>query len=289
MLGMPKPGARPAIGNFACTGDGLGDRPLVVRADEDDGRAERGREHHRLVDVALAGGAVAEVGGRDLVGAVALDAHRVADGVQRLRADDDLRRRGVDVVRVVGGVLFAAPRDDEVGGLGAADVVHADLAVAREDEVVGAEGAGGADLRGLLALAGRPESELALALQGDALGVDAAHEHHVAIEALQHRGVDVRDPALEVRVGDALAVGGQQPGDIVGVGREIGQGVQGVRHRHHSSVATLPREAGRRGSPAASPTRSRIRRSRTSLKQSSIDLSMLPTHEPSRPCYRFAL
>ena len=38
------------------------------------------------------GGAVAEVGDRGGVRAVVLTAHRVAGGVQRLRADDHLRR-----------------------------------------------------------------------------------------------------------------------------------------------------------------------------------------------------
>ena len=88
--------------------DRLGDRPLVVLAEEHDrGVVGRG-EDERLVDVALAGGAVAEVGdhGRVAVGvagadgAVALDAHRVAGGVQRLGADHDRVEAEVVLVRV---------------------------------------------------------------------------------------------------------------------------------------------------------------------------------------------
>ena len=75
--------------------DGLGDRPLVVLAEEDHGSLEAGGENHGLVDVALAGGTVAEVGDGDRVDAVALAAHRVAGGVQCLGADDDGGRRHV--------------------------------------------------------------------------------------------------------------------------------------------------------------------------------------------------
>ncbi len=212
--------------------DGLGDRPLVVGAHEDDGSAEGRREHERLVHIALARGAVAEVGGGDLVGAVALNAHRIADGVQGLRADDDLRRRGVDVVRVVGRVLLAPPCDDEVGGLGAAHMLDADLAVAREGEVVVAERAGRSDLHALLPLARRPQSELPLTLEGDAFGVDPSHEHHVAIELAESGGIDIGHPAVELRIGDAFAVFIHQTRDIVDVGREVCLRCEGVHRRH---------------------------------------------------------
>src|SRR6202044_2236353 len=80
-----------------------GDRPLVVLAEEHDRRVEHRREYECLIHVALAGGAVAEVGDDRFAGplgglrvwriaadgAVALDAHRVAGGVQGLAADHD--------------------------------------------------------------------------------------------------------------------------------------------------------------------------------------------------------
>src|SRR5690606_31544245 len=95
----------------ALLGGGPRDRPLVVLAEEDHGGGRRGGEHHRLADVALRGGAVAEVGdgGAVAVGvagadvAVALDTHGVAGGVQRVRADD----QGGHVVVVLAGVPAA--------------------------------------------------------------------------------------------------------------------------------------------------------------------------------------
>ncbi len=86
--------------------DRLGDRPLVVLAEEHDGGVVGGGEDERLVDVALAAGAVAEVGDDRGVAvgvagadhAVALHAHRVAGGVQGLGADDDRVEPEVAVV-----------------------------------------------------------------------------------------------------------------------------------------------------------------------------------------------
>ena len=71
---------------------------------------------------------------------------------------------------------LAALHAEYKAGLAAAGVDNAELAVAREDEVVVVQGPDGADLRGLLALARRPEAELALPLQRDALGVDTAKQ-----------------------------------------------------------------------------------------------------------------
>jgi hypothetical protein len=48
---------------------------------------------------------------------------------------------------------------------------------------------------GLLSEQGRPQAELALALQGDRLGVDPADQHHVAVHTLD---VDVVEWVLRV-------------------------------------------------------------------------------------------
>ena len=90
----------------------------------------------------------------------------------------------------------------------------------------------GADLRRLLAEQRHPDAELALPLQGVALPVEPAHQHHVPVEALQPGDVDVGDVAVELgsvtpltlrgeqldEVGAAL-VGGLQAGEDVFPGR----------------------------------------------------------------------
>ena len=68
----------------------------------------------------------------------------------------------------------------------------------------------GADLGGLLAEQAGPQAELALALEGVALGVEAADEDEVAVEAPQVVGRQVRDVLVVVGVGHALTLGGQQ-------------------------------------------------------------------------------
>ena len=56
------------------------------------------------------------------------------------------------------------------------------LAVGREDEVLLAGRPSGTDLGGLLAEQADPDAQLALALQGGGLGVEAADEDQVAVE-----------------------------------------------------------------------------------------------------------
>ena len=201
--------------------DRLGDGPLVVLAEEHDrGVVGRG-EDEGLVDVALRGGAVAEVGDhrRVAVGvagadvAVALHAHGVAGRVQRLRADDDR----VEVEVVLGGVpralVDAAVEPEQLERVDALAPGDAVLAVGREDVVLRAQRAAGADLGGLLAEQLGPDAELAVALQRGGLGVDAAGQHHVAVEAADHLGLLLGGHAVaegEVGVLDALALGRQQ-------------------------------------------------------------------------------
>ena len=161
------------------------------------------------------GGAVAEVrdhrgvavrvAGAD--GAVALDAHRVAGGVQRLGADHDRVEAEVVVVGVPGAVVDAAEQPEQVERVDAAAVGDAVLAVGREDVVLRAQRAAGADLGGLLAEQLGPDAELAVALERGGLGVDAAGQHHVAVEAAQVLGGEV---VVELRVVDALALGRQE-------------------------------------------------------------------------------
>ena len=81
------------------------------------------------------------------------------------------------------------------------------LAVGREDVVLRAQRAAGADLGGLLAEQLGPDAELAVALERGGLGVDPPGEHHVAVEAAQLLGGEV---VVELGVVDALTLGGQQ-------------------------------------------------------------------------------
>ena len=101
-------------------------------------------EDERLVDVALAGRAVAEVGddGGVALGvagadrAVALDAHGVAGRVQRLGADDDRVEVEVLLVRVPAAVVDAAEEAEQVERVDAAAPGDAVLAVGREGVVL---------------------------------------------------------------------------------------------------------------------------------------------------------
>ena len=227
--------------------DRLGDGPLVVLAEEHDRRVEDAGPDERLVDVALAGRAVAEVAdhGRVAVGvagaddAVALQPHRVAGGVQGLRADHDRVEVEAVVDRVPAALVDAAEQAEQVQRVDAAAPGDAVLAVGGEGEVLLAHGPAGADLRRLLAEQAGPDAELALALQRGGLGVDAAGHHQVAVEALDGVVVEVEG---EVRVLDALALGRQQldqVGAAVVVGRSEHIAEPGTeiasRHSHSSS------------------------------------------------------
>ncbi|MDQ1173673.1 hypothetical protein QE430_001980 [Microbacterium testaceum] len=195
-----------------------------------------------------------------------------------MRADDDLGRGDVDGRVVVGGVLFAAPGEHVALGLGAAGEQHAVLAVAGEGEVAGSHRVGGADLHGLLAAAGRPQGELALALQGDALGVETTGEHHVAVEGAEFVRREVGDPGIELGVGDTSAVRLEQAEDVVDVvlgvvvvgssGRRVSR--LGVRHRHPSRCGPwLLVRAGAIRVSATAPTWPTVRAECTPLKTSS--------------------
>ena len=86
------------------------------------------------------------------------------------------------------------------------------LAVGREDEVLRTKRAAGADLGGLLAEQLGPDAELAVTLERGGLGVDAAGEHHVAVEATDRLSlVDaLAGVEGELRVLHALTLGGEQ-------------------------------------------------------------------------------
>ena len=116
-----------------------------------------GGEVERLADVALAGGAVAEVGhGADL-GPVPLGPDGVADRVQGLGADGDRVLGDLVALGIPAGQGGPAEQAEDRQHLHAGpDVDDTVLAVGGEDEVVRPERPGAADLSRLLAEAGRP-------------------------------------------------------------------------------------------------------------------------------------
>ena len=197
---------------------GLGDGPLVVLAEEHDRAVVDAGEDERLGDVALAGGAVAEVGddggvavvvaGADA--AVALHAHGVAGGVQGLRADDDRVEVEVLLVGVPAAVVDPAEHAEQVDRVDPAAPGDAVLAVGGEGVVLGAQRPAGADLRGLLAEEAGPQAQLALALERGGLGVEAADEDQVAVEPAQLLVGQRVDDGVVLGVRDALTLGVEQ-------------------------------------------------------------------------------
>src|SRR5699024_1051513 len=184
--GEGEAGCAPVDGGTGLAFQGFGDRPLVVLAEEDDrGVVDRG-EVEGLVGVSLAGGAVTEVGddGTAVLSdrAVALDAHRVAGGVQCLAADDD----GVEVKAVFVGVPAAvgdaAEHAEQFVKSDVAAPGDAVFAVGGEGHVAFAECTAGADLCGFLPQEGGPQAQFSLALQRDRLAVDPAYQHRLSVQ-----------------------------------------------------------------------------------------------------------
>jgi hypothetical protein len=161
--------------------------------------------------------------------------------VQGLGADHDRVEAEVVRSRVPAALVDAAEEPEQPQRVEVAAPRDAVLAVGGEDEVLRRERAAGADLCGLLTEQLRPDAELAVTLQRGGLDVDAAGEHHVAVEALDRLVVEVE---AEVGMLDALAFGRQQlhelratvgvrgAEDLTEVGAEVGCAVVHV----HSST-----------------------------------------------------
>src|SRR5690606_6063033 len=143
--------------------------------------------------------------------AVELLPHGVAGGVQALVADDD--RVGVEagLLRVPAAVVGAAEDAEQFGGVDAPAPRHPVLPVAGEGHVLGFERAARPDLGGLLAQQGDPDAELALALQGVALPVEPADQHHVPVQAAKRL---VAELYVEIGVLDPLSFGGEELNEV---------------------------------------------------------------------------
>ena len=119
-------------------------------------------------------------------------------------------------------MVDAAEEAEQVERVDPAAPGDAVLAVGREDVVLRAQRAAGADLGGLLAEELGPDPELAVALEGGGLDVDAPGQHHVAVEAADHLVLGlVAGVEAEVRVLDPLALGRQEL-DELGAAVELG-------------------------------------------------------------------
>ena len=111
------------------------------------------------------------------------------------------------LLRLPAAVADAAEQLEQLDRVDAAAPGHAVLAVGGEHHVFGAQRPAGPDLGGFLAEQRGPDAELALALQGDRLGVDPADQHQVAVQILDIGGGEVQ---RVVGVLDPLTLGGEQ-------------------------------------------------------------------------------
>lgn len=198
------------------------DGEAVVLYEEDDrGLPHRG-EVQRLVEVALAGAAVAHQGERDHVVALEAGGVREAHGMRQLGRERGAEGRDAVLSRVVAGVPVAAQQGEGLDGVEAAGDGGEGVAVAREEPVAVLEDERGGDLAGLLPGAGGVHGETALLGQSGGLRVVAAAADQLLVQTAQQLRVGLRG-----RLGAEHAVGqrvGQQR-------RGVGAGLPGGRRR----------------------------------------------------------
>src|SRR5690606_35987418 len=128
--------------------------------------------------------------------------HRVAGRVKGLCTDDDGGNCHVVLARRPTTVRVSTPYSQEVAVVDPATVGDTVLAVAREDEVIAAQCARGADLGSLLAEQRRPQPELSLPLKGRRLGVDAPNRDHVFEKVDELVVGHIRDPGVKAGVAE---------------------------------------------------------------------------------------
>ena len=155
------------------------DRPAVVLQEEHDRSLDQAGEVARLVKVAFARRAVAEVHQHHGVLRLSRQAPRETDRVRQLRGDRDLDRQDVHAVGDRAARRIPLEIADEVGERVAVPQQRRQLAVLRNDPVAGGvERPGGADDGRLLAADLRKRSETPLPLQARALRVECAAQLH---------------------------------------------------------------------------------------------------------------
>ena len=157
------------------------DRPLVVLEKEDDRRAGDPGQVHRLVEVALRGGALADVGHHDAFLFLDLETPGDADRVRELGREGDLRRQHLDVVGDAAGDGVAGEVHEVLLEREAVHQHGRQLAVLGHQPVdLGIEAHRRPDDRGLLTEDRREDSQAALALKGRGPGVEMAADEHPA-------------------------------------------------------------------------------------------------------------
>ena len=160
-------------------------------------------------------------------------------------------------------MVDATEEPEQVERVDPAAVGDAVLAVGREDVVLRAQRASGADLGGLLAEQLGPDAELTVSLQGGRLGVDPPRQDHVAVEAAQLVRAEVE---VELGVVHALTLGRQQLDELgAAVGLRGAEDLDEVRteigHQHSlcpgecgvSASRGMQRATGRRGGATGRP------------------------------------
>jgi hypothetical protein len=189
---------------------------------EEGRRVEDPGEVHRLVEVALAGRAVAEVRGDDPVLVPVVERPRGADRVREVRRDADVQREDVPLRDRFGPGLVAHPVG-EVLREQVADDHRPVLAVLVADQVVLGERVGRPDRRPLLARAGRVRPDAPLSLEAHRALVEAARDHQVAVYLAEPLVRQVGDR----RVGQGAPVRSEHAVDVR-VGERVGRGVVGL-------------------------------------------------------------
>ena len=250
--------------------DGDADRPAVVAAEEDRGGLEDAGEVHPVVKLGRARRALAEEGQGDQIVLLHLRRPAEADGLRDLGADGRAHRAELGgAAAVVVGHLAALHQVLRV----AVHVVrvhlerHAapergpELAVAREDPVLGARGGGRAEDGRLLAERADVEAHAALALERDEALVERPRQHHVSVEG-DHQLI------RELRIGRGIEgavlaehtehlVAGRARRGGVDCRRRVGRGGSG--QGHHGGSPPRRRNAGEGGSTVPQLTvRSRV-------------------------------
>src|SRR5688572_20024576 len=195
------------------------DRPLVVVAEQHDGRAHHGGKVRALVEGALGGGAVAEEDERALRPAAQPLPPCEAGRVRDLRPDRHADRGDVVVGRVPPAGRVAAPPGEDRRRGQPAEEADRRLAVAREDPVVVLERVERSGLHGLVAPVDRVRADPALAVVDDGALVVGAQEHHRAVEREQL----LLTEALDLAVRDRVAVTDHAA--------EVPLGRENLRHR----------------------------------------------------------